>query len=75
MIRFYFGQLKIKVQHFNLFIDRFSFIFQLKAFYFLYKFKDRAGGITHDELKLTRLTFKKTFFVAGRKVSSDVFQT
>ena len=42
--------LKIKVLHF-LFIDTFSFIFQLKYKFILDKFKDKAGRITPDELQ------------------------
>ena len=36
-------------------------------------FKDRAGRITHDELKTHSLDPQKTFIVAEGRVSSDVF--
>ena len=40
---------------------------------FLDKFKDRAGSITHAELKTYSIDFQNTFIVAKRRVSSDVF--
>ena len=53
------------------FIDR--FIFKLNSFFFLIiKFKDRAGGITQNELKLIRLTFRKHLCCRGES-ESDVF--
>ena len=62
-----------KVLHF-LFIDRFSFIFQLKAEFILDKFKDKAGRITPDELQTHQLDLQKTFIIAERRVSSDVLK-
>ena len=47
-----------------MFIERISFNFKFKDIFF-YEFKDRAGGTTHDELKLTQ----KTFIVAEGRVS------